>query len=195
MRCENHIFSCFPTNGSTHDSEKDQTEGEGDTYPHSVRRTFLVSFALLSLTVQCRGLDNAGKTTLLRTVLGESNEHTAPTLGFTIKTIQHNQFALNLWDIGGQKTIRSYWRNYFEATDGILWVVDASDRRRIKDCRGELMQVLSEQVRHFFYSLRKAPVNIEADATQRLGGATLLVFANKQDVPGALTAEEIKQVR
>ena len=29
---------------------------------------------------------------------------------------------------------------------------------------------------------------------QRLAGATLLVFANKQDLPGALTSEEIKEV-
>jgi signal recognition particle receptor subunit beta len=29
---------------------------------------------------------------------------------------------------------------------------------------------------------------------QRLLGATLLVFANKQDLPGALSAEEIKEV-
>lgn len=29
---------------------------------------------------------------------------------------------------------------------------------------------------------------------QRLAGATLLIFANKQDLPGALSAEEIKEV-
>ena len=29
---------------------------------------------------------------------------------------------------------------------------------------------------------------------QRLAGATLLVFANKQDLPGALSAEEIRDV-
>jgi signal recognition particle receptor subunit beta len=29
---------------------------------------------------------------------------------------------------------------------------------------------------------------------QRLAGATLLVFANKQDLPGALSAEDIKDV-
>ena len=28
---------------------------------------------------------------------------------------------------------------------------------------------------------------------QRLAGATLLVFANKQDLPGALTSQEIRQ--
>lgn len=29
-----------------------------------------------------------------------------------------------MWDVGGQKSIRTYWRNYFESTDGIIWVVD-----------------------------------------------------------------------
>lgn len=30
---------------------------------------------------------------------------------------------------------------------------------------------------------------------KRLAGATLLIFANKQDLPGALSAEEIRQVQ
>jgi ADP-ribosylation factor-like protein 2 len=30
--------------------------------------------------------------------------------------------------------------------------------------------------------------------SQRLAGATLLVFSNKQDLPGALLAEEIRNV-
>ena len=34
----------------------------------------------------------------------------------------------------------------------------------------------------------------EALILQRLAGATLLVFANKQDLPGALSAEEIRKV-
>ena len=29
---------------------------------------------------------------------------------------------------------------------------------------------------------------------QRLAGATLLVFANKQDLPGALSAKDIREV-
>lgn len=39
-----------------------------------------------------------------------------------------------MWDVGGQKTLRPYWRNYFEATDGLVWVVDSTDRRRLADC-------------------------------------------------------------
>ena len=48
-------------------------------------------------------------------------------------------------DVGGQKTLRSYWRNYFEKTDALIWVVDATDRLRIEDCRDELHGLLQEE--------------------------------------------------
>lgn len=80
---------------------------------------------------------------------------------------------LNVWDVGGQQTIRSYWRNYFEQvrlacdslidwtegpltlsslacprqTDGLIWVVDSADKRRLEDCKKELHGLLSQEVR------------------------------------------------
>ena len=42
---------------------------------------------------------------------------------------------LNIWDVGGQKSLRSYWRNYFEQTDAMIWVVDSADVWRLDDCR------------------------------------------------------------
>jgi len=54
---------------------------------------------------------------------------------------------LNIWDIGGQTTIRSYWRNYFEQTDGLIWVVDSGDRSdRFLDCKRVLESVLESEV-------------------------------------------------
>jgi ADP-ribosylation factor-like protein 2 len=75
-------------------------------------------------------------------------------------------------DVGGQKTIRTYWRNYFEQTDGIVWVVDSVDRWRLEECRNQLRDLLSQE---------------------KLAGATLLIFANKQDLGGALTFEQISE--
>lgn len=69
--------------------------------------------------------------------------------------------------------MRSYWRNYFESTDGLIWVVDSADRMRMESCKAELETLLQEE---------------------RLAGATLLVLANKQDLPGSLTSTEIKDV-
>ena len=118
------------------------------------------------------GLDNAGKTTILKKFNGEDINTISPTLGFNIKTLEHRGFKLNIWDVGGQKSLRSYWRNYFESTDGLIWVVDSADRRRMQDCKEELAALLLEE---------------------RLAGATLLVFANKQDLPGALSPQEIRE--
>lgn len=56
-------------------------------------------------------------------------------------------YQLNIWDVGGQKSLRSYWRNYFESTDGLVWVVDAADRRRMDDCKTELHSLLKEEVK------------------------------------------------
>jgi ADP-ribosylation factor-like protein 2 len=80
------------------------------------------------LRILILGLDNAGKTTILKQVNGEAIDKISPTLGFNIKTLDHNGFSLNIWDVGGQKTIRSFWRNYFEETDGLIWTVDCTDR-------------------------------------------------------------------
>lgn len=93
------------------------------------------------------GLDNAGKTTIVKRIMGEDVTTVSPTLGFIIKTIDYEGYKLNIWDVGGQKTLRSYWRNYFEKTDALIWVVDATDRLRIDDCRTELHGLLQEEVR------------------------------------------------
>ncbi|XP_063675177.1 ADP-ribosylation factor-like protein 2 [Bolinopsis microptera] len=119
------------------------------------------------------GLDNAGKTTILKKFNGEDISTISPTLGFNIKTLEHGGFKLNIWDVGGQKSLRSYWKNYFETTDGLIWVVDSADKRRLEACSKELSGLLLEE---------------------RLSGATLLVFANKQDLPGALDPKEIREV-
>jgi ADP-ribosylation factor-like protein 2 len=54
---------------------------------------------------------------------------------------------LILGDVGGQRTLRPYWRNYFEQTDAIVWVVDSGDRMRMQDCKEELHDLLQEDVR------------------------------------------------
>lgn len=118
------------------------------------------------------GLDNSGKTTATAALTNGDTSAVAPTLGFQIRSLRHEPTGanLNLWDVGGQRTLRPFWRNYFEKTDGLVWVVDSSDGARFADCASELRSLLSEE---------------------RLAGAPLLVLANKQDVRGALTPGEV----
>ncbi|CAI4224322.1 unnamed protein product [Auanema sp. JU1783] len=119
------------------------------------------------------GLDNAGKTTIVKKFLGEDLSTIEPTLGFNIKTVDFRGFTLNLWDVGGQKSLRSYWRNYFEQTDALIWVVDSGDRERLVSCATELKHLLTEE---------------------RLFGASLLVLANKQDLPNAIRVSDIAKL-
>ncbi|KAF1347905.1 ADP-ribosylation factor family-domain-containing protein [Delphinella strobiligena] len=118
------------------------------------------------------GLDNSGKTSIVKSIMGEDIHSVSPTLGFIIKTIDYDGYKLNIWDVGGQKTLRTYWKNYFEKTDTLIWVVDATDRERIDDCRAELEGLLLQE---------------------RLMGASLLVFKNKSDVRGCMDEEEIRK--
>jgi len=125
------------------------------------------------------GLDGAGKTTIVKKILGRDVNVIEPTLGFNIETIpvelegDDQPYQVNVWDVGGQKSIRTFWKNYFEQTEGLVWVVDCSDRSRLEICKQEMSQLLLEE---------------------RLDGATLLVLANKQDLPGAAKVEEVRKL-
>jgi len=61
----------------------------------------------------------------------------------------------------------------------------------MNDCKEELRTLLQEDVK----SIRSPAVVLSDDlCRQRLAGASLLVFANKQDIRGALTDSEIRTV-
>jgi len=116
------------------------------------------------------GLDNSGKTTILKKLSEEDITHIMPTQGFNINSLVHDGFKLNVWDIGGQKTIRPYWSNYFEASDALVYVIDSSDRRRLEESGSELNELLLED---------------------KLANIPLLLFANKQDLLQAVPADDI----
>ena len=84
------------------------------------------------------GLDNAGKTTILKSLASEDISTITPTQGFNIKSVQSEGFKLNVWDIGGQRKIRPYWRNYFDNTDILIYVIDSADTKRFDETEQEL---------------------------------------------------------
>ncbi|GAB4838201.1 Arf GTPase arf1 [Ancistrocladus abbreviatus] len=74
-------------------------------------------------------------------------------------------FLIPSVDAGGQTSIRPYWRCYFPNTQAIIYVVDSSDTDRLAISKDEFHAILEEE---------------------ELKGAVVLIFANKQDLPGAL---------
>lgn len=108
-----------------------------------------------------------------------------------MSTLQYKNIKFQVWDLGGQSSIRSvvrkvhlcgnltlrlsprpYWRCYFPNTSAIIYVIDASDTDRLDTSRSELLTMLSEE---------------------ELAGVPLLVFCNKQDMQGALPSETISE--
>jgi len=118
------------------------------------------------------GLDAAGKTTILyKLKLGEVVT-TIPTIGFNVETVEYKNISFTVWDVGGQDKIRPLWRHYYQNTQGLIFVVDSNDRDRIEDAKEELTKMLNED------EMREAVV---------------LCFANKQDLPNAMTAAEVTE--
>jgi len=116
------------------------------------------------------GLDAAGKTTMLyKLKLGEVVT-TIPTIGFNVETVEYKNLNFTVFDIGGQERLRVLWRHYFDNVKSIIYIVDSSDLERINESKEELMRVLDNDT---------------------LRDASLLIFANKQDNPNALTVSEL----
>ncbi|NXG73256.1 ARL14 protein, partial [Baryphthengus martii] len=117
------------------------------------------------------GLDSAGKSTLLYKFQHNDVFLTSPTVGFNVDMIEtEKDFTLTVWDVGGQQKMRQVWCSFLENADGLLYVVDSSDKRRLEESKKEFALVLKSEF------LKNVPV---------------VVLANKQDLPGALDAEEI----
>ena len=89
-----------------------------------------------------------------------------------METLQYKNIKFQVWDLGGQTSIRPYWRCYYPNTDAIIFVVDSADTERLAIAKQELSAMLQEE---------------------ELASSILLVFANKQDQKGALNAQQISE--
>jgi len=121
------------------------------------------------------GLDGAGKTTILyKLKLGEVVT-TIPTIGFNVETVEYNNITFTVWDAGGQEKIRAMWAPYFQNMNGIIFVIDSNDQERLGEAIDELGRILKQ---------------VSQNAMLQAGA--VLVFANKQDLPNALSPSNIQ---
>ncbi|TIC12910.1 Pentafunctional AroM protein [Wallemia mellicola] len=118
------------------------------------------------------GLDAAGKTTILYKLKLNQSVTTIPTVGFNVETVTYKNVKFNVWDVGGQDKIRPLWRHYYTGTQGLVFVIDSQDRDRIDEARQELHRILGDR---------------------EMRDCLLLVFANKQDLPGAMSPAEVTE--
>lgn len=118
------------------------------------------------------GLDNAGKTTILYQFLMNEVVQTSPTLGSNVEEVIWKNIHFIMWDIGGQESLRSGWSSYYINTEFVILVIDSTDRERLSMSKDELWQMLS---------------------CEDLNRAAILIYANKQDVKGCMSAAEITE--
>ncbi|TDH67415.1 hypothetical protein CCR75_000093 [Bremia lactucae] len=135
----------------------------------AMSKVFAALFGSKEVRILILGLDNAGKTTILYRLQADEIEQTVPTIGFNMETLQYKNVKFQVWDLGGQTSIRPYWRCYYPNTDAIIYVVDSADVDRLNIAKQELHAMLEEE---------------------ELQNSILLVFANKQDQKGALNAAQ-----
>lgn len=84
-------------------------------------------------------------------------------MGFEITSVAYGSHNLNIWDVGGQQTLRAFWFNYFDQLDALVWVVDVSQLDRLSEVFRELYTVIQNE---------------------RVHGVRLLLLLNKIDLVG-----------
>lgn len=129
-------------------------------------------FGNKEMRVLMLGLDSAGKTTVLYKLKLDQPVSAIPTVGFNVETVTFKNVKFGIWDVGGQDKIRPLWRHYFTGTQGLIFVIDSSDRERIEEARQELYKIALDRV------MSEVPI---------------LILANKQDMPNAMKPQEIQQ--
>ena len=118
------------------------------------------------------GIQNAGKTTILyRLSIGQLIK-TTPTIGSNVEEISYNNVKFQAWDLGGQESSRSIWSVYYVNTDAIIYVIDTHD------------ETYNESKAQFYKLLEN----------ETLKNAVILIYANKQDLPGARNISDIIQI-
>ncbi len=135
-------------------------------------------FEKTEVNVLILGLDNAGKTTILE----QSKELFAPsqmripvgkippTVGLNIARYELSNLKVLVWDLGGQVSLRTIWKHYYEEAHAVVYVVDSSDQDRLAEVKEALEGVSGHE------ALRDVP---------------LLIAANKQDLPNVLSTETL----
>ena len=92
------------------------------------------------------GLDNSGKTTILNHMKEEGKSHDiVPTVGFTVEKFQYNNMSFTAFDMSGQGRYRNLWEHYYKDCNGVIFVVDSSDKLRMVVAKDELDQLISHQ--------------------------------------------------
>ncbi|XP_038145393.1 ADP-ribosylation factor-like protein 13A [Cyprinodon tularosa] len=126
------------------------------------------------VTILVVGLDKAGKTSSIRGMLKvPPGVDVGPTQGCIKNELRVENYLVTLLEIGGSVESRGVWRELYGEVHAVIFVVDSSDRQRMKEAREVLADLLKQP---------------------RVAGKPILVLANKQDKMNALLGTELIEI-
>ncbi len=118
------------------------------------------------------GDGGVGKTSLLSLLQGRTDNistgKTEPTIGLEIEDSQINGKKCTIWDLGGQKRFKTMWDDFLKNSGLAVLVCDSTEE-----------------------SVQKTKAIYDRFANRL--GSKVIAIANKQDLPGALGAEEVQE--
>ncbi|KAK6619808.1 hypothetical protein RUM43_012136 [Polyplax serrata] len=136
--------------------------------------TYLKSHTQLEANVIVVGLNNSGKTSIVNHFKAEDERttDTVPTIGFNVDKFRNENVGFTAFDMSGQERYRDLWEHYYKDCNGIIFVIDSSDKLRLVVVKEELDLLLQ----HPDVANKKIPI---------------LFFANKMDLRESLSSVKI----
>lgn len=98
-------------------------------------------------TVTICGLDEAGKTTIIRYLVSGEHKETYPTLGVNREVIDLPNLELDIFDLGGQVDFRPLWSEINEKSDALIYVVDGANYLRLDESKEAFHTIIKTQIR------------------------------------------------
>jgi small GTP-binding protein len=115
------------------------------------------------------GEGGVGKTSLLSLLHGRDVIYERiPTVGLEVEDSVLNDKNCSIWDLGGQKRFKFMWQDFLRGAGLAVIVCDSTEKNVEK----------TKEI---------------CDRFERSLGMKIIAIANKQDLPGALTAQEVQK--
>ena len=122
------------------------------------------------MSIAILGLSNAGKSTLVQTLMGGPQKETVPTIGLDKQTFKKGGVELKTYEIGGHKQFQFLWNTYCQNANAILFILDASDENAVEESAIKIRELIDDE------SIENIPI---------------LVCGNKIDLKEALNDEQL----
>lgn len=150
--------------------ESKPEELKAEDHPLNVFEKTVDKILIPHLKTVIVGDGGVGKTTLLKLIMGENTNSTyIPTVGVEVKEFDDAVKNTNIifWDFSGQPHFRKLWKTFLEGTDIALLVTDSTPKN-------------VEETKRIYHLIKEEKPDL-----------SLILIANKQDLPGATPPEDI----